>query len=102
MSNENTDTPAAKIKVIALQVGFYDGQRRREGDVFEVDATDEAKWFTPVFKNELQGSAAADRTSPSPAQPEGNEGDGEDTDGEDANEGDDTDEGEDDSDEDVA
>lgn len=36
------------MKVIALQVGFYGGVRRREGSVFEVGAKEKASWFRPV------------------------------------------------------
>lgn len=36
------------MKVIALQMGFYGGVRRREGSVFEVGADEKADWFRPV------------------------------------------------------
>ena len=37
---------AAKTKEVrAVRPGFYDGERKRPGDVFEVDAKDKAKWF---------------------------------------------------------
>lgn len=36
------------MKVIALQMGFYGGARRREGSVFEVGADEKADWFRPV------------------------------------------------------
>lgn len=37
---------AAKTKEVrAVRPGFYDGERKRPGDVFEVDAKDNAKWF---------------------------------------------------------
>lgn len=37
------------MKVQALDMGFYGGQRRRPGDVFPLDAGDKlASWMVPV------------------------------------------------------
>jgi hypothetical protein len=36
--------------VKANAMGFYDGKRRREGDVFEVKDGIKSKWFDPVSK----------------------------------------------------
>jgi hypothetical protein len=35
-------------EVRALETGFYDGMRRRAGEVFEVEDGVKAKWFVPV------------------------------------------------------
>lgn len=36
---------AKKKEVRAVRPGFYDGERKRIGDKFEVDVKDKAKWF---------------------------------------------------------
>lgn len=36
------------MKVVATAMGFYGGERRRPGAVFEVKDGAKARWFTPL------------------------------------------------------
>ena len=38
----------AEIEVIATELGFYGGARRREGDTFRVQEGETANWYQPV------------------------------------------------------
>lgn len=38
----------AEIEVIATELGFYGGARRREGAVFRVQKGESASWYQPV------------------------------------------------------
>jgi hypothetical protein len=38
----------AEIEVIATELGFYGGARRREGDTFHVAKGETASWYRPV------------------------------------------------------
>lgn len=46
------------IKVIALQAGFYGGQRIREGQEFMVESGEKAKWFAPVASDDAASARA--------------------------------------------
>ena len=46
------------IKVIALQAGFYGGQRVREGQEFMVESGEKAKWFAPVASDDAASARA--------------------------------------------
>ena len=54
---------AKKKEVRAVRPGFYDGERKRPGDVFEVDAKDNAKWF-------VDAKEPASKKAKKPAKPE--------------------------------
>jgi hypothetical protein len=46
------------MKVIALQAGFYNGSRVREGAEFEVEVGLQGKWFAPVSTVEAKATKA--------------------------------------------
>lgn len=45
------------MQVVAYSMGFYKGERRRPGDVFEVPDGLKSKWFAPVGEK-LEGFKA--------------------------------------------
>lgn len=57
------------MQVIATKPGFYGGVRRREGDLFEVGAKEQASWFRSVdsqpdvdqARAEIKAAAAAEK-----------------------------------------
>lgn len=53
------------MKVIAHELGFYNG-RRRAGDVFDVPAGTKAAWFSPAETGEPKPEAPAPKARTAP------------------------------------
>lgn len=63
--DEAGDEPVEFVEVVALDIGFYGGNRRRKGDRFSVPEGARASWFKPVSEvGKEQGGNAPDDEQP--------------------------------------
>lgn len=65
MSKQEHEDAGGTVEVVAMDTGFFGGNRRRKGDRFGVPAGTKAAWFKPVADvSEEQGGEAKEDEQP--------------------------------------